>query len=48
MSLRLGDVAPDFTAESTAGKINFHEFLGDSWGFSFRIPRITHQFVPQN
>lgn len=38
MSLRLGDVAPDFTAESTAGKINFHEFLGDSWGVLFSHP----------
>ncbi|SHM73965.1 Alkyl hydroperoxide reductase subunit AhpC (peroxiredoxin) [Cyclobacterium lianum] len=38
MSLRLGDTAPDFTAESTAGKINFHEYLGDSWGILFSHP----------
>ena len=38
MSLRLGDVAPDFTAESTEGTIHFHEFLGDSWGILFSHP----------
>lgn len=38
MSLRLGDLAPDFTAESTLGKIHFHEFLGQSWGVLFSHP----------
>lgn len=38
MSLRLGDIAPDFTAESTQGEINFHEWLGDSWGMLFSHP----------
>ena len=38
MSLRLGDIAPDFTADSTEGKINFHEYLGDSWGVLFSHP----------
>lgn len=38
MAIRLGDVAPDFTAESTAGTINFHEYLGDSWGVLFSHP----------
>lgn len=38
MSLRLGDVAPDFTAESTEGTIHFHEFLGESWGVLFSHP----------
>ncbi|GMQ27605.1 peroxiredoxin [Algoriphagus confluentis] len=38
MSLRLGDVAPDFAAESTEGEIRFHEFLGDSWGVLFSHP----------
>lgn len=32
MTLRLGDTAPDFEQESTAGPIRFHEWLGDGWG----------------
>ena len=38
MSLRLGDVAPDFTVESTEGTIHFHQWLGDSWGVLFSHP----------
>lgn len=37
-TLRLGDIAPDFTAESTEGVINFHEWLGNSWGVLFSHP----------
>jgi thioredoxin-dependent peroxiredoxin len=38
MALRLGDTAPDFTAESSVGTINLYEFLGDSWGVLFSHP----------
>ena len=39
MSLSLGDEAPDFTAETSEGKLNFHEWLGDSWGVLFSHPK---------
>ena len=38
MSLQLGDKAPDFTAETTEGKINFYDYLGDGWGVLFSHP----------
>jgi alkyl hydroperoxide reductase subunit AhpC len=38
MSLRLGDIAPDFTQQSSAGSIQFHEWLGNSWGVLFSHP----------
>lgn len=38
-NIRLGDEAPDFTAETSDGKINFYDYLGDSWGVLFSHPK---------
>ena len=39
MAIRLGDEAPNFTAETREGPINFHEYLGDGWGILFSHPK---------
>jgi alkyl hydroperoxide reductase subunit AhpC len=39
MAIRLGDEAPNFTAETTQGTVNFHEWLGDGWGILFSHPK---------
>jgi len=39
MSLRINDVAPDFTAQTTHGKIDFHEWIGDGWAVLFSHPK---------
>lgn len=43
MAIRLGDDAPDFTADTTNGKVEFHKWLGDSWGIFFSHP---NDFTP--
>lgn len=39
MSIQLGQIAPDFTQDSTQGEIHFHSWLGDSWGILFSHPK---------
>jgi thioredoxin-dependent peroxiredoxin len=39
MPLRIGDEAPNFTAETTEGKINFHDWIGNGWGVLFSHPK---------
>ena len=39
MTLRIGDTAPDFTAATTEGTINFHDWIGDSWVVMFSHPK---------
>src|SRR6478609_9928377 len=39
MTLAIGDIAPDFEAETTEGKIRFHDWLGSSWGVLFSHPK---------
>ena len=39
MTLKINSLAPDFTADTSEGKLSFHEWLGDSWGVLFSHPK---------
>ena len=39
MSIALGDTAPDFEADTTEGRIRFHDWIGDSWAVLFSHPK---------
>ncbi|MCL4148145.1 UNVERIFIED_CONTAM: hypothetical protein GTU68_065544, partial [Idotea baltica] len=38
MTIRIGEIAPDFTVDTTAGKLTFHDWIGSSWAFFFSHP----------
>ena len=49
MTLQLGDTAPDFTAETTEGKISFHDWIGDGWAVFFSHPKgLSPRSAPRN
>ena len=43
MTLQIGDIAPDFEADTTEGSIRFHDWIGDGWGILSRIRRISRR-----
>lgn len=47
MGLQIGNQASDFTAATTQGAINFHEWIGDGWTIPFSHPTPYRQYVPQ-
>ena len=48
MSLRINDEAPNFTAETTQGTINFHDWIGNGWAVLFSHPRISRRSARPN
>ncbi len=46
MALQLGDIAPDFEADTTEGRIKFHDYIDGSWPFSYPIRKISRLSAP--
>ena len=48
MALQIGDTAPDFEAETTEGKIRFHDWIGNNWVVLFSHPKDLLRSAPPN
>jgi alkyl hydroperoxide reductase subunit AhpC len=46
--LRINDEAPNFTAETTQGAVNFHEWIGDGWAILFPIRKTSLRYAPRS
>ena len=48
MTLRINDLSPNFTAESTAGKLTLHDWIGDNYAIFFHIQKTLRRYAPQS